>query len=80
MLAVDSKTVTRRKGKPAADPIPFEPQRMDDTEIRPSEPYQPARLKQPSRSAISVKDLMERMSYFRSKISTKLTGAENYTQ
>ena len=79
-LAVDSKTVTRRKGKPAAAPIPFEPQRMDDTEIGPSEPYQPARLKQPSRSAMSVKDLMERMSHFGSKISTKLTGAENYTQ
>jgi hypothetical protein len=78
-LAADSKTVTRRKGKPAADPIPFEPQRMDDIEIRPSEPYQPARPKQPSRSAMSVKDLMERMSHFGSKISIKLTGAKNYT-
>jgi hypothetical protein len=78
-LAVDSKTVIRRKAKPATALIPFEPQRMNDIEIGSSEAYQPARLKQPLRSAISVKDLIKRMSHFRSKISMKLTGVENYT-
>jgi hypothetical protein len=79
-LAVDSKTVTKRKVKPAKAAIPFEPQTMDDTEIEPSEPYQPARPKQPSRSPMSVEDLIKRMSHFGSKISTKLIGAENYIQ
>jgi hypothetical protein len=52
---------------------------MDDTEIGPSELYQPARPKQPSRSLMSVEELIKRMSHFGSKISIKLTGAENYT-
>jgi hypothetical protein len=69
----------RRKAKAAEALIPFEPQRMDDTEIGPSEPYQPAPLKQPSRSPMSVEDLMKRMSHFGFKISTKLIGVENYT-
>jgi hypothetical protein len=79
-LAIDLKTVMRRKAKAAEALIPFEPQRMDDIEIRPSKPYQPAPLKQLLRSLMSVKDLMKRMSHFRFKISMKLIGVKNYTQ
>jgi hypothetical protein len=89
-LAVDFSTATKRKGngKAAAAPGPSEPRRMEDRTKGPSsdvEPRRPTHSEQQSNDGgeeedMTVKDLIKRMSRFGSKISMKLTGADNYTE
>jgi hypothetical protein len=93
-LAVDFSTVTKRKGKgkAAAAPVPSEPRRMDDRAREASsdvEHRRPTHSEQQSKEEeeeeeeeeedITVKDLIKRMSYFRSKTSMKLIEVDNYT-
>jgi hypothetical protein len=84
----------KEKGKAAAAPVPSEPRRMDDR-IRGASndvkfcrsTYSEQQLnneeeeeEEEEEENMIVKDLMERMSHFKSKISIKLMEADNYTE
>jgi hypothetical protein len=84
----------KEKRKATAAPVPSEPRMMDDRTRGASsdvEPRRPIHSKQQSNNGeeeeeeeeekedMTVKDLMERMSHFESKISMKLMEIGNYT-
>jgi hypothetical protein len=89
-LAVESTTVTRRRGRGKATaapvaPVPSEP-RMDDrsrgasSDVEARQPTHPNSQSSTRRVTMSVKDLIDRMSHFGAKINTKLTGSDTFSQ
>jgi hypothetical protein len=90
-LAVESTTVTRRRGREKAAaapvaPVPSELPRMDDrargasSDVEARQPTYPDSQSNVRRVTMSVKDLMDRMSHFGAKINTKLTESDTFSK